>query len=80
MVINNDVQRTLIKASKEALIEKKRQVELNNIKVVKDLRLLTNEKFISKVKKMLNLHLEVHILVVVNHVFNLITNDFICKI
>ncbi len=80
MVINNDVQRTLIKASKEALIEKKRQVELNNIKVVKDLRLLTNEKFISKVKKMLNLHLEVHILVVVNHVFNLITNDFIRKI
>jgi hypothetical protein len=66
MVINNDVQRTLIKANKEAIIEEKRQVGLNNIKVAKDLRLLTNEKFISKVKKMLNLHLEVHILVVVN--------------
>jgi hypothetical protein len=80
MAINNDDQRTLIKANKKVIIEKKRQVGLNNIKVAKDLRLLKNEKFISKVKKMLNLQLEVRILVVVNHVFNLITNDFIREV
>lgn len=51
MVINNDDKKTLIKANKKVTIEKKRQVWLNNIKVAKDLRLLTNEKFKSKVKK-----------------------------
>jgi hypothetical protein len=80
MAINNDDQRTLIKANKEVIIEKKRQVGLSNIKVAKDIRPLKNEKFISKVKKMLNLQLEVHILVIINDVFNLITNDFIHEV
>jgi hypothetical protein len=55
MTINNDDQRTIIKANKEVIIKKKRQVGLNNIKAAKYLRLLTHEKFKSKVKEMLNL-------------------------
>ncbi len=55
MVINNENKRILIKARMEINIKKKRTVRLTNLIMIKDLKVLTNVKFKTKVKDVLNL-------------------------
>jgi hypothetical protein len=55
MVINNENKRILIKARMEINIKKKRTMRLTNLIMIKDLKVLTNVKFKTKVKDVLNL-------------------------
>lgn len=54
MVINNEDKKVLIKARMEVNIKKKRTLRLTNFRMIKDLRVLTNVKFNTKVKDVLN--------------------------
>jgi transcription antitermination factor NusA-like protein len=51
MVVNNEDLKTLIKAKMETNIKRKRQMKLNNFKVVKDLRVFVNVILKQKFKK-----------------------------
>lgn len=55
MVVNNKDQRTLIKAKMKVNIKMKEHMRLNILKITKDLRVLTNVEFTTKVKEVSNL-------------------------
>ncbi len=53
-MINNEDKKVLIKARMEVNIKKKKTVKLTNFIMIKDLKVLTNVKFNTKVKDVLN--------------------------
>lgn len=63
-----------------SIIKKWRQFRLRNIKASRDLRILIDVEFKTKVREALDLELEVPIPIVVNEVINWVVNDFICEV